>query len=172
MLKKMCNSIGVVTTIIAIVAVAHHSVAQPTKSSTKAAAPSASPSSMTIHAYTKYADDLEHCFVQDNRSLYFDAYTDVAVLDPKTVDFYLYNLRDGVFTDRTPNDAEKVITVSGKLITIQIKQDARPHLGPGPYMAMISILPSSGAKRTASTPSWYYYYGTWNNSSSPLDCWH
>lgn len=129
-----------------------------------------------MHGYNGYASDSrEHCFYADNsRSLFFDAYTDSSANGTK-VSFYLYSLENGVYKDRSPAENQRTITVYNNKIIIQILPDAPPHLGPGPYTAMITISsPNSGLEQGAkSVTRGYYFYETWpQTDSGSSDCWY
>ena len=174
-------------TFIAIVMVAslaatYHSIAQTKTLSPNVAGPASLPTRMFVRGYTGYPDDLEHCFVRDHvqgntnirRPLYFDGYVDQRVNDAQ-IDLKLYTFENGSPTlVRMDRDKDWYVDYnSGKKFTLRIKEDANtspPHLGPGPYMALIPISSMPG-KAGASYFTGYYYYGTWPPSSSPLDCW-
>jgi hypothetical protein len=131
---------------------------------------------MYVHAYTGYPDDIEPCFVQDNsRPLYFDGYTDVDI-NSNQISLTLYTFQNGTATTVTMKPGDVSITTSGKMLTIKIKADAGspPHLGPGPYMAVIGVSGDAVSRESSGSPplTWGYAYRTWKKSSSPLDCWN
>lgn len=182
MSKKMYLLISAIVVLAAGLAATYHSIAQTKNPSSDAVGPASVPTRMFVHGYTGYPDDLEHCFVQDHvqgntnirRPLYFDAYVDKPVNDAQ-IDLKLYTFANGsptlVRMDKGSDKDWYVYYNSGNKFTIKIKEDAKtspPHLGPGPYMALIPI---SSMTKGASYFTGYYYYGTWLPSSSPLDCW-
>jgi hypothetical protein len=179
MSKKIYLLIGAIMVLVVGLAAACHSIAQTRTSSNDATKLASLPTRMFVRGYTGYPDDLEHCFVQDHvqgntnirRPLYFDAYVDKPVKDAQ-IDLKLYTFANGTpaLVIMDPGDWS-VDYNSGNKFTIKIKEDAHtrpPHLGPGPYMALIPI---SSMTKGASYFTGYYYYGTWLPSSSPLDCW-
>jgi len=182
MSKKMYLLIGAIVVLVAGVAATYHSIAQTKTPSNKGKELASAPTRMFVHGYTGYPDDLEHCFVQDHvqgntdvrRPLFFDAYVDQPVNDAQ-IDLKLYTFANGSPKPISMNPGSDwyVKYNSGNKFTIEIKKDAAtspPHLGPGPYMALIPIS-STLAGKGASYFTGYYYYGTWLPSSSPLDCW-
>lgn len=175
MSKKTYLLIGVIMVLVAGFAATCYSIAQTKTRSSDIMGPASVPTRMFVHGYTGYPDDLEHCFVQDyngkRRPLFFDAYVDKPVKDAQ-IDLKLYTFANGspTLVIMDPGDWS-VDYNSGNKFTIKIKEDAHtrpPHLGPGPYMALIPI---SSMTNGASHFMGYYYYGTWLPSSSPLDCW-
>jgi hypothetical protein len=140
---------------------------------------------MKIHGYTGNKYDIEHCFVRDSaqrkRRLFFTGYTDVNFNSESQVGFYLYTFKKGIpgviemMKGKNKDDKGKdfYVKVTGKRFTITINKDKgtrAPHLGPGPYMAIISVSPASaGADEAESKRYWYYPYATWENTRG--DCW-
>lgn len=178
MSRKMYLLIGAIMALVAGLAAAYHSIAQTKTSSSDVTGPVSVPTRMFVHGYTGYPDDLEHCFVQDyngkRRPLLFDAYVDQPVKDAQ-IDLKLYTFANGspTLVVMTKGSDWSVVYNSSNKFTLKIKEDAAtrpPHLGPGPYMALIPISSMPG-KGGASYFTGYYYYGTWLPSSSPLDCW-
>ena len=98
MSKTVFCSVGAVVFLTAAFVIAHHSLSEsnPPQSSGESALPS-----LFIHGYTGYKD-LEHCFVQDdplhpenNKPLYFEAYTDVKIASKDKIQLVLYDLKKG-----------------------------------------------------------------------------
>lgn len=184
MSKRAYLYAGTIVASVAILAIVYSSSAQTKSSSPNRASPIPAPIKMSIHGYTGYPDDLEHCFVQDSgtskRPLYFDAYIDVAVQESQ-INLEVYTFKDGAptpirmikDTPTSPGDWY-VKNISSNMFTIEIHKDDkdRQHLGPGPYMAAISISDSAALSNSVSKHRAYYPYGTWLQSSSPLDCWY
>ena len=133
---------------------------------------------MNVHASTHMSDDKEHCFKQDNkRGLFFDIATDItsgkAHLD-------LYDLED--LGHQPPVVDQDDETITNGLVTLKIKGHAVPtpnasnkteteHLGPGPYLAIVSATGSLGAKSSSTaTGISRYFYETFQNDSN--ECSH
>lgn len=171
--RKMISLIGAIAVFIATCAIPYNSIAQAQSPSTTPITDSSLPTLMFIHGYTKDKPnyDLEHCFVQDEsadekRPLYFNGYTDV-MLDKSQIDFKLFNLTNGKWDPVAMPKKDWDVKTYDYMFTITIKGTAAPHLGPGPYMATISV----GGASAKTNPTWRYFYGTWKKSSStPLDC--
>lgn len=136
------------------------------------------PTGMTVHAGTHMPDDKEHCFREDNkRSLYFDIATELSA-DRAYVD--LYDLGDLTTTPDPVEHSDEAI--NNGFATVVIKGHASPssavvntsreHLGPGPYVAVVSTSTSIDKKDRASTIVGIsrYYYETF--SSDPNECSH
>jgi hypothetical protein len=179
MSRKICFAIGLIAVLAVTFAVRAHSTAQTKKTSTSSPVPSPLPRQMSLHGHTRNPDDQKHCFVRDSRSakrpLYFDATVDVSV-QYEQVDLALYTFEDGSPKRVTPMSKRQQWDATkppGKAFTITIKEDTLDsHLGPGPYMAVISITPA-GAKASDAAQKFvgYYSYGTWLKAGSPSDCW-
>ena len=163
-----------------IFALAVFAYSQQSKSQHASAAPSSiKPIKMSMHGYTGYPDDQEHCFVRDSgtskRPLFFDVYTDVAVQESQ-IGMELYTFEGGSpapvgMVKGTKSTGDWYVkSIAGNMFVIEVKKDARPHLGPGPYMTLISISSTAAAPGSAGRFVGYYPYGTWEQS--PLDCWY
>jgi hypothetical protein len=141
------------------------------------------PKVTALHAYTNKIDsDREHCFYSDpERPLYVDAYTDIPV-DNQSFAFALYSMTEGNYVPMTFNNpGDLVIKPTGNVIHIMVNNSSPPHLGPGPYMAMISaqssLATSTGQGGTANakySAIGYYFYETWPQpgTSYSSDCWY
>jgi hypothetical protein len=179
MLRKMYFLVGAIAIMVAILAAVRHTLARAQNAPTNAVAISSIPTRMYIHGYTGYPDDWEHCFLRHSgRALDFDAYVDVRVKDEQ-IDLKLYTFEKG-FPELVDmkrgtgkaGDGEWYVKYNrDKKFTVEIKPDARPHLGPGPYTALMPIS-SVGASGAGSKFIGFYPYGTWPATSSPLDCFH
>jgi len=136
------------------------------------------PTGMTVHAGTHMPDDKEHCFKEDDkRSLYFDV---VAEITTGRAYVDLYDLGDFSAPPELVEQSDEKI--AGGLSTVVIKGHAQPpstavstaiqHLGPGPYVAVVSTATSIDKKDRASTIAGVsrYYYETF--SSDPNECSH
>jgi hypothetical protein len=168
---KLCFSVFAVMILSVSLPITLRSTAQTKPQSKNTTGDSSLPTLMFIHGYTMDNPnyDLEHCFVQGEddsgmrRPLFFDASTDFDV-KKNQVYFKLFN-RDGE-VPMAPGTGWSVVK-EGYTFTIKITDRAAPHLGPGPYSAMITV----GAQATSAKRTWGYWYGTWKkSSSSPLDC--
>jgi hypothetical protein len=168
--KKVYFIVCPIVVAVALVAV-HYAFAQKSPVPAQpASVESKLPTFMLIHGHIGYKD-MEHCFVQDSRdkkrALYLDAYTDVTGIDPKKVNLRLYNLKNGEVAMTRGHDWD--VKVTDYTINIEIKAEAPPHLGPGPYTAGITV--DTGARDASSSRTWSYPYGTWVDETSPIpDC--
>lgn len=135
------------------------------------------PTGMTVHADTQHSDDKEHCFKEDNkRNLYFRVLTEIPA-GRTYVD--LYDLGD--FSTPPAIVENRDAEIKNGLATVILEGHAVPsarassdpeHLGPGPYVAVISAATSVDTKDRANTTTGIsrYYYETF--SSDPNECSH
>ena len=142
------------------------------------------PTHMTVTASTKMPGEKEHCFLGDNtRSLYFTITPDIPA-DKANVDLYdLGNfsappalveqqdgaIKSGAVTIEIPGDVK--LTSAAKT-TPTVKTNLLQHLGPGPYVAVVSATTSTGARNGAGIIVGVsrYYYETFQ--SDPKECSH
>ena len=185
--KKMRFSIVAIAVLVAHFAITSHSIAQTRSQSTTPTADTSPLSVIFVHGYTENLDDLPYCFAQYNdRPLYFNVYSNIKIGNYSQVDLklYSYNKPDApvevnMKMGKDAKDAKDVKgwyvkSFSGNMFTIEIVKEAKPpHLGPGPYMAVISVSPMvkdgvSPMVKGVVQVIGYYRYGTW--SKSPFEC--
>jgi hypothetical protein len=176
MSRKMYFAMSAIAVVVVIFAVRGNFTAQSKNRSTSSPVPWPMPKQMSLHGHTRNPDDLEHCFIRDSgsakRPLYFDTTLDVPVQYDQ-IGLKLYTFATGEPKEVAPMKKTQewdAPPTPGKAFTIIIKEDKLDsHLGPGPYMAAISMAPLTDV----SAPKFvgYYYYGTRQQGASPGDCW-
>jgi hypothetical protein len=158
------NHLGTIAMVVIALAVSAAALYRPLESApARAATPTATPtpsaSLLGIKAYTDSpgTDYYGNCFQQEGASkktLYLKAYAALPV-KPGTATLGLYHYEaDGSLKSL---QVTAKYYYYGNVVKIEVTDSAPPHLGPGPYDAVISTdLTLPGAAKTTVTGSTYY----------------